>query len=104
MPLVNLRYQRRMFWDSRTIGLENQVLEPIEHPDEMGMALDDLLPRLSGISYYPSLFDQAFGDSVITSERLASALGQFIRSIRAYSSRYDAGLENDFIDFTESEI
>ena len=104
MPLINLRYQRRMFWDSRTIGLENQVLEPIEHPDEMGMALDDLLPRLSGISYYPSLFDQAFGDSVITSERLASALGQFIRSIRAYSSRYDVGLENDFIDFTESEI
>jgi cytochrome c peroxidase len=45
MPLFNVRYQRRMFWDGRVIGLENQILEPIAHPDEMGMDLNDLPAR-----------------------------------------------------------
>ena len=37
--LFNLRYQRRLFWDLRTVGLQNQVLQPVGHPDEMGMDL-----------------------------------------------------------------
>lgn len=104
MPLANLRYQRRLFWDARTIGLENQVLEPIEHPDEMGMALSELPNKLSGLPYYPNLFQAAFGDSMISAERIATALGQFIRCIRVHSSRYDEGLETDFVNFSDSEL
>ena len=104
MPLANLRYQRRLFWDARTVGLENQVLEPIEHPDEMGMVLSDLPDQLSGLPYYRTLFQAAFGDSVISTDRIATALGQFIRCIRVHSSRYDEGLETDFTNFSDSEL
>ena len=104
MPLANLRYQRRLFWDARTVGLENQVLEPIEHPDEMGMVLSDLPDQLSGLPYYRTLFQAAFGDSVISTDRIATALGQFIRCIRVHSSRYDEGLETDFANFSDSEL
>ena len=104
MPLANMRYQRRLFWDARTVGLENQVLEPIEHPDEMGMQLSDLPDQLAALPYYGGLFHEAFGDSVITADRVATALGQFIRCIRVLTSRYDEGLNTEFANFTDTEL
>jgi cytochrome c peroxidase len=102
--LFNLRYQRRLFWDLRVVGLENQVLQPIGHPDEMGMDLDALPGRLTETTYYPHLFEDAFGDPEINLDRIMDALVQFLMSIRTYQSRYDAGLANGFADFTESEL
>lgn len=102
--LFNLRYQRRLFWDLRTAGLANQVLQPIGHPDEMGMDLSQLPDKLASTPYYPPLFEAAFGDPGIDLDRITVALVQFLRSIRSYRSRYDAGLANGFVDFTESEL
>ena len=104
MALFNLNYQRRLFWDLRTIGLENQVLEPIEHPDEMAMNLEALPEKLAQLDYYPNLFQRAFGDETISAERIASALAQFIRCFHSYSARFDRGLENDFTEFTAQEM
>lgn len=104
LGLSNLRYQRRFFWDMRTIGLANQVLQPIGHPEEMGMDLDALPGKLAALEYYPPLFEAAFGDPGITLDRIADALVQFLRSMRSYSSRYDAGLANGFVDFNEAEM
>ena len=94
--LFNLRYQRRMFWDQRVIGLANQVLQPIGHPDEMGMSLDLLPEKLGSLPYYPDLFEAAFGDPSIDLDRITGALVQFLLSIRSHQSRYDAGLANGF--------
>ena len=102
--LFNLRYQRRLFWDLRTVGLQNQVLQPVGHPDEMGMDLGLLTEKLAATSYYPPLFEDAFGDPEVTLDRIADALVQFLRSIRSYQSRYDAGLAQDFANFTASEM
>lgn len=102
--LFNLRYQRRLFWDMRVVGLGNQVLQPIGHPDEMGMDLEALPGKLAGLSYYPALFEDAFGTPEVDLDRIAEALVQFLRSIRSYSSRYDAGLANGFADFSEAEM
>ena len=102
--LFNLRYQRRLFWDLRVAGLTNQVLQPIGHPDEMGMDLDDLTSKLTALPYYGALFESAFGDPTIDLDRIANALVQFLTSIRSYQSRYDAGIANGFADFTASEL
>jgi len=104
MGLFNFRYQRRFFWDMRTVGLEEQVLEPIAHPDEMALKLEDLPGRLAAQSYYPELFGAAFESTDVTVERVASALTQFLMSMRSYSSRYDAGRANGFVNFSESEL
>ena len=101
--LFNLRYQRRLFWDMRVVGLENQVLQPIGHPDEMGMSLELLPEKLAELPYYPPLFEAAFGDPQIDLDRISEALIQFLLSLRSTSSRYDAGLANGFADFTASE-
>jgi cytochrome c peroxidase len=104
MTITNLSYARRFFWDRRVSGLENQVLIPIEHPEEMGLSLNDMVNRVEASSDYPPLFAAAFGDAEVTSERVARALSQYIRSIYSYRSKYDEGLVIDFTNFTEEEL
>ena len=92
MALAFARYDRtrRFFWDGRVRTLEALTLEPIQDPVEMGMTLDGLTARLQATPFYPALFADAFGTPKVTSERVAQALSQFVRSIVASSSRYDA--------------
>ncbi|QQR88339.1 MAG: c-type cytochrome [Flavobacteriales bacterium] len=107
MTTVNLRYYKgkHMFWDLRAEDLETQVVMPITDAIEMGMpSLSELETKLSGISYYPPLFEAAFGDEMITSDRVSKALAQFIRSITSFTSRYDQGLNTGFADFTPQEL
>jgi cytochrome c peroxidase len=60
----------------------------------MGMSLTALENRLRSLPYYPPLFSKAFGDNMISSDRVARALAQFVRSIVSFQSKYDAGRQN----------
>ena len=104
MALFNMQFHRRLFWDTRTNGLENQVLEPIQHPGEMGLTLEQMVERIEGKEYYPTLFEDAFGDATVTTQRVSFALSQFIRSLKSYRSKYDQGLAEGFAHFTDEEI
>ncbi|MDB4908666.1 MAG: hypothetical protein JWO05_3450 [Gemmatimonadetes bacterium] len=92
MGIVNARfYQRgRFFWDERASSLEAQVLQPIQNPVEMGMTLEQLRLKVSATSYYPPLFQAAFGTSEVTTDRIARALAQYVRSIVSTGSRFDS--------------
>lgn len=111
MGLTNARfYQRgRAFWDERAATLEDQALMPIQDAVEMGMTLGELETRLASISYYPALFDAAFGDPAISSERVGRAIAQFVRSLVSITSRYDQGraqvanFKQPFPNFTPQE-
>ena len=115
MPLINLRYygggQRAgaMFWDHRSASLEEQVLMPIQDQVEMGLTLDELVLRVSSASYYPSLFEDAFGSPTVDADRISRALAQFVRSIAAFDSRWDRAvaqgtpINQDFASFSEQE-
>ncbi len=91
MGLANARfYQRaRFFWDERAATLEAQVLMPIQDTTEMGMTLASLVAKVGATKYYPSLFQAAFGTPQITTDRIAAALAQFVRSIESYQSKFD---------------
>lgn len=93
MTLINARfYQRgRFFWDERAATLEEQVLMPFQDPIEMGMTLEQLVSKIEAQSYYPELFKNAFGTTEVTTDKIAKALAQFVRSIVSYSSKYDQG-------------
>jgi cytochrome c peroxidase len=93
MTLINARYYQRgrFFWDERAATLEEQVLMPFQDPVEMGMTLDEVVSTVKQQDYYPALFENAFGSTEITSEAIAKALAQFVRSIVSYSSKYDEG-------------
>ncbi len=118
MRLINTRFARevKFFWDERAASLEAQTTQPIQDHNEMGFSgtngdgdLDDLITKLEGISYYPELFDYAFGSSEITEAKIQLALAQFIRSIESFDSKYDTGRalaandQQNFSNFTADE-
>lgn len=95
MGLANLRFTNLkgarpgFFWDERAATLEAQVLMPIQDQIEMGMKLDELEAKLQNLPYYPPLFASAFGTPEVTSDRLAQAVAQFVRSLVAWNSKFD---------------
>lgn len=93
MTLINSRFYEngKFFWDERALTLEEQVLLPIQDHVEMGMELEDLEIKLQTLDYYNILFNKAFGDSQVTSDRIAKALSQFTRSIVSVNSKFDIG-------------
>lgn len=105
MGLSNARWYQRahFFWDERAATLEDQVLQPIQNPVEMGMTLEGLTNRLAGEPFYATLFTSAFGTPEITSERISHALAQFVRSIVSTHSKYDEGVTVRFANFTAQE-
>lgn len=118
MRLVNLQFagEVRFFWNERAENLEDQTTQPIRDHIEMGFSgqdgnpgLDSLLVRLEGTDYYRELFTFVYGDAAVTEQRLQDALSQFLRSIRSFDSKYDAGraLAPDdrapFLNFTDQE-
>ncbi len=91
MSVLNLRFYKsgKMFWDERSPTLEKQILQPIQNTVEMGLTLSELETNVKALDYYPSLFQKAFGSTVIDSVRIAKAVSQFLRSIVTYQSKYD---------------
>lgn len=91
MSLLNVRFYKsgKMFWDERAATVETQALQPIQNHLEMGLTLAELESRVNALSYYPALFQKAFGSTTIDSVKIARALAQFERSIVTYQSKYD---------------
>lgn len=113
MGLSNAKfYQRgRFFSDERATTLEDQVLQPIQNSIEMGNSLSTLIPQMAKTTYYPGLFQAAFGTPDITPDRISFALAQFIRSMVSYQSKFDEaftagtnGNPNFAAVFTASEL
>ena len=82
--LVNRAWGRLFFWDGRVRTLEEQVLRPIEDPNEMDLPARDAAARI-GISTF----------------ELSQALAGYVRSIMSGNSPYDrfiAGNRNALTD------
>ena len=76
--IVNRAYGRTHFWDGRAGSLEEQVLQPIANPLEMGMRVEEAAERTG-----------------LTREELARALASYVRTILAGDSAYDRFVAGD---------
>ncbi|MFN0203172.1 MAG: cytochrome-c peroxidase, partial [Bacteroidia bacterium] len=105
MPIINPVLNATLFWDARSSSVEDLTLRPIQNHIEMGIeSLTMLEDKLEKTSYYPSLFEKAFGTKDVTSERIRSALSQFLRTMVSGASKYDeAILANDLSSFNSLE-
>jgi cytochrome c peroxidase len=83
------------FWDGRASTLEEQVLQPILNPDEMGMTtIETALQRLHQDPAYRGL----------TRESLADALASYLRTLRSENSHFDLFLSGWTIVFSDLEL
>ena len=89
-----IEFGTSLFWDGREHNLQSMVLKPIVNHIEMGMTdLEALTERLSVLSYYKDLFVKAYGQPVITSDRIAEALSLFLLSINSGRSKFDHSMQ-----------
>ena len=86
--IINRTYGRSFFWDGRISTLEEQVLQPIQDPKEMGAELPAILEKLRADSTYCELFQKVFGE-LPDVHLLAYALATFVRTLLSGASPYD---------------
>lgn len=103
MRLGNIRYFRpgSMFWDKRAASVEIQASQPIQNVVEMGWdnaagSIAALITKMNATTYYPDLFNFAFGSPTITEARIQLALAQFERAMVSTGSKWDTGYATVF--------
>lgn len=96
MPIANLAWSPKLFWDGKANSLEELVLFPIESEVEMHESVFRAVKKLEQTDKYPRMFYQAFCDSTITVENMSKAMAQFMRSIISYNYRSTPVLGKDF--------
>ena len=106
MAIVNVGWASHYFWDGRASTLEEQILEPVSHPDEMALPWPEAVERLKSSSEspnYPQLFLEAFGTREITSTLTAKAIAQFLRTMISADSKFDQWRRGE-TSLTDSEF
>jgi cytochrome c peroxidase len=94
--LVNVGFNRRLFWDGRARGLEEQATGPIKSADEMNQNVAELIRELSAIPGYVELFSKAYPGEGITESTIGKALASFERTIVSpYNSPFDRWIAGD---------
>ena len=92
MPLFNLAWKEKFFWDGRSPSLRDQVLTPISSHAEFDNSLEKAITNLSGDSFYMTLFKEAFTGPAITPEKIALALENFLLTLTSYNSKFDRAM------------
>jgi cytochrome c peroxidase len=76
--LVNRGYGRSFFWDGRAATLEDQVLQPMQDPNEMDMTLPEVSARVG-----------------MPIEEVSRSLASFVRSLLSGGSAFDRFINGD---------
>lgn len=89
MPLFNIAWMDRFFWNGRAPTREAQAHQPVINPAEMDMTWPEVLTRLREHPEYPRLFKKAFGSEMIDSGAVTQAIVQFEMTIVSANSKFD---------------
>jgi cytochrome c peroxidase len=100
--LMNLAWQNVFMWDGAIHHLDVQSLAPISHPDEMGEDIANIVKKLQKLPHYTTAFNAAYGDTLITGERVLKSLSQFMLTFVSANSKYDK-MKKGEMTFTPQE-
>lgn len=102
--LFNVFTKEQLFWDGRSLSLEDQALKPIAAHDEMNMDLKKLSKKIHNIQGYRKLFKDAFETDEVDIGKIAKALSAFQRTIKSQSSRVDRFMKGRYEMLEDNEI
>lgn len=94
-PLFNLVWYTSYFWDGRAISIEAQIFHPVRDTSEMNLVWPVVADRLNKSDFYRSRFAAIFGRKKIDSVLVADAIGQFLRTLVSYNSKFDRVLNGE---------
>lgn len=93
--LLNVGWQRSIFFDGRVKTLEEQVSKPLENHREMHLDPAEAVERIRRDPFYVRSFAQAFPGEKITFDLVAKAVASFERTLVSYDSDLDRYLLGD---------
>lgn len=102
--IQNSWFYKKLFWDGRSSGLEDQAFAPINSESEMNSDMRALPGKLKRVNGYGSSFYRAFGDSSIDPDKIATAIATFERSITSPPNRFDAFIKGNKKALSAAEI
>jgi len=102
--IVNVGWMNRLFWDGRAASVEEQALAPVVNPVEMHSNWTKVAHKLSADNAYVSLFEKAFGSTVIDSTRVVKAIAQFERTLLSGDAPFDKFLTNQPSGWSTSDF
>ncbi|MDL2326780.1 c-type cytochrome, partial [Bacteroidales bacterium OttesenSCG-928-A14] len=99
MPLFNLVFNHEgYFWNgmihpsnpnANRRTLEDVVTMGIIAPHEMNSTVEKAVAAIRSVSYYPAMFEKAFGTKEINIDRIEKAIAQYIRTLVSGNSKFD---------------
>ena len=98
--LVNRGYGEAQFWDGRAATLLEQVLQPIEHRDELGSSRTQVIARVAAEPMYAARFQRVLGD-VVHESSLARALAAYVATIFSGAAPFDRYAAGDTLALSD---
>jgi cytochrome c peroxidase len=102
-PLFNLAWQKELHWDGRFKSLYTEATQPILTHNEMAENFFTIIFRLQSDTQYQRMFKGAFGNSIVSEDKILKALAQFTGTIISSDSKYDRYKQGS-TTFTSSEL
>lgn len=93
MPLINLAWHPRFFWDFRSETLEDAVLDALVNEQHFDAMVNP--DQLKQHEHYRKWYFEAFGDTTLSQDYTVKALTQFLNSMISYNSKYDRVLRGE---------
>jgi cytochrome c peroxidase len=88
--LLNVAFNKFLFWDGREQSLENLVWQPLLNPREMGNeSAAAVLNKIGTLPDYAGLFERAFAGAHATRANFAQAVAAYQRTLIAAGTRFD---------------
>jgi len=105
MHLNDLGWTNRsgFFWDLSQHDLADMIDLPLTNPNEIGLTdIQDLVIKMEQTTYYPELFEKAYGSTMITKDRIQTAIMEFLSSMTTFNTRFDQAKRGE-LELTDLE-
>ena len=87
--LFNQNWLPSFMWDGGINHLEIQPFAPITNPIEMDETMSGVIAKLRADANYRAMFQRAFGDTAVNSQRIFKAFAQFMGMLVSSNAKYD---------------
>lgn len=101
--LFNLAWQNSFMWDGAINHLDMQALAPITSSIEMAESLEHVIQKINNSNFYKPRIKAAYGDTILTGERLLKTFAQFQLTLVSSNSKYDQVRRKE-TQFNEQEM
>ncbi len=86
-------HSANLFWDGRVTNFHDLALMPlVNHIEMKNYDVSKLESKIANISYYPVLFNTAFGNNEITIDKIQQAIAEFLKNFNFTDNKNQAVL------------